>query len=333
MANQDYRDGNRDDARTGSCVKDNTWINRYKEYLRGRFRPGELEVVLDCGNGSCSLVAPDLLRSLGYRVTELFCTPDGNFPHRAPNPALPENVTALCRLVVEAGAAVGIAYDGDGDRVAFVDETGQALANDRILALLARYLLTKSGDIVVYDSKCSLLVPEEVARRGGVPRLARSGHGFVSAAFLESQALLAGELSGHFFWRDLGFDDGIYTSLVLLELLQQSRSSLSQFDQALPKYLITPDIRLPFPGDAAALVEQAARKLAPYPISRIDGVRLEFPDCWGMVRPSITEPILTLRCEGKTKARLTFITDLILAALPAEISSQAEEVLKKIIDA
>ncbi|GBF31944.1 phosphomannomutase [Desulfocucumis palustris] len=327
MANGDYITG----AAAGGYRRDGSWTSRYAEHLLNRFQPGKLKVVLDCGNGSCSLIAPGLLNSLGYRVVELFCTPDGSFPNRSPNPAAPENIAALCRRVPAEGASVGIAYDGDGDRVAFVDETGQPIANDRILTLLARYLLEMEKGAVVYDSKCSLVVPEEVARMHGVPLMARSGHGFVGAAFLESNALVAGELSGHFFWRDLQFDDGVYSSLVLLELLQKSNTPLSQMDGTIPKYLITPDIRIPFQGDPGELVNQAAQRLSQYPISRLDGVRVEFPDCWGMIRPSITEPILTLRFEGKTRDKLTFIMDLILQELPSEYQNKAYEVLRTMI--
>ena len=311
----------------GHYRRDDTLLHSYRDYIIGRFRPGKLKVVLDCGNGSCSLVAPDIFRSLGYQVVELYCTPDGSFPNRSPNPAVAENLTALGRRVSEENAAVGIAYDGDGDRVAFVDETGGVIANDRILALFARYLLAREQGVVVYDSKCSLLVEEEVVLMGGKPVMARSGHAFVGNAFLENNALVAGELSGHFFWRDLGFDDGIYSSLVLMELLQESQVSLSKLNSELPRYLITPDIRLPFfgsPRDLQEVIDAAAQKLSDYPLSLIDGVRVEFEDSWGMLRPSITEPILTLRFEGKTAEKLTFITNLIFSVLPGAIKEQAQ---------
>lgn len=313
----------------GSYRQDNAWLDRYRQELLQRFRPGHLKIVLDCGNGSCSLIAPELFQTLGYQVEELYCTPDGRFPNRLPNPAVTANIAVLCQRVADSDAAVGIAYDGDGDRVVFVDETGQPLANDRVLALFARHLLAREKGAVVYDSKCSLVVAEEVARLGGTPLLARSGHGFVGSAFLAHNALVAGELSGHFFWRDLQFDDGIYSSLVLLELLR-TNPSLALMNKALPRYLITPDIRLPFAGDPAALINQAAQKLAAYPVSRVDGIRLQFTDCWGMIRPSITEPIITLRFEGKTPARLAYIEELMLAVLPDQIQDQAEAVLQSL---
>lgn len=314
-------------AGSGNYSQDGSWLSRYRTKILRRFQPGKIKVVLDCGNGASSLIAPEIFHALGYEVNELFCTPDGSFPNRSPNPALAKNLTRLSQQIREKGAAVGIAYDGDGDRVAFVDEMGQMIENDRILALFSRHLLTKEkGGVVVCDSKCSLVVAEETARLGGIPCLARSGHGFIRHEFMTKNALLAGELSGHFFWQDLLFDDGLFSSLVLLELLQQYKTTLSQLDKALPRYLITPDIRLPFSGDFQEFIEDVAQKLSSYPLSRLDGVRVELPDCWGMIRPSITEPILTLRFEGKNRDSLLFIINLILSVLPNEIKLQAREI-------
>ena len=310
----------------GHYRQEDRWLGLYRDKILRHFHPGKLKVVLDCGNGACSLIAPEIFHSLGYEVNELFCTPDGNFPNRSPNPAIAENLTILGQQMRESSAAVGIAYDGDGDRVAFVDETGQMIENDRILALFARHLLAREKGVIVYDSKCSLVVPEEISHRGGVPCMARSGHGFIKHEFLARQALLAGELSGHFFWRDLLFDDGIFSSLVLLELLDENSSSLSKMDKALPRYLITSDIRLPFSGDSQELINDVARRLSQFPLSRLDGVRVELSDCWGMIRPSITEPIITLRFEGKSQDRLSFIIELILSVLPEEIQLQAREI-------
>jgi phosphomannomutase/phosphoglucomutase len=314
-------------AGQGDCRPDGTWLERYCDYLVGRFPPGEFKVVLDCGNGACSRPAPQVFRALGYRVVELFCVPDGRFPNRPPNPALKENLAALSRRVVEEGAVLGIAFDGDGDRVAFVDETGRPLEDDRILALLARHQLGRQRGVVVYDSKCSLVVAEEVARLGGTPLMARSGHAFVGRAFREHDALLAGELSGHFFWRDPGFDDGIFSSLVLAGLLHESGISLSMLDRSLPCYHTTPDIRLPFTGDGPELVEDAARQLGGLSLSRLDGVRVELADAWGMVRPSVTEPLVTLRFEGKSRESLSRVVALVLGALPDEIGRPAREAL------
>lgn len=318
MAQRNFTAGN------GSYRQDNSWLNRYRDKILRRFQPGKIKVVLDCGNGACSLIAPEIFHALGYEVNELFCTPDGSFPNRSPNPAIAKNLTILSQQMREKGAAVGVAFDGDGDRVAFVDENGHMIENDRILAFFSRHLLAKGKGVIVYDSKCSLVVAEEIARLGGIPRMARSGHGFIRQEFLAQNALLAGELSGHFFWHDLLFDDGIFSSLVLLELLQEYGISLAQMDKALPRYLITPDIRLPYSGDFQELIEDVAQKLSRYPISRLDGVRVELPDCWGLIRPSITEPILTLRVEGKNRERLLFISDLILSVLPDEIRVQAK---------
>ncbi|CAA7600235.1 phosphoglucosamine mutase [Acididesulfobacillus acetoxydans] len=331
----------------GRYRRDDGWMSLYREEIlrhfrlrreRRRVRPGtgsarpqNLRVVLDCGNGACSLLAPEIFRFLGYEVEELFCVADGNFPNRPPNPAVAENLTVLRRQMSGKSDAVGIAYDGDGDRVSFVSERGQMIENDRILILFARHLLAREKGVIVYDSKCSLAVAEEIERLGGTARMARSGHGFVRTEFLAAKALLAGELSGHFFWCDLQFDDAIFSSLMLLDLLEENGLSLAQADAALPRYLITPDIRLPFAGDAQGLVEDVAQKLSRFPLSRLDGVRVELPDCWGMVRPSVTEPIITLRFEGKDAASLHFITEQVLAALPEAIRPGALTALGKVL--
>ncbi|KLU59844.1 phosphomannomutase/phosphoglucomutase [Peptococcaceae bacterium CEB3] len=332
-------------AGAGHYRRDDEWLSLYRKEILRHFRPEQPRVrsgtdkvslqkprvVLDCGNGACSLLAPEIFRSSGYEVEELFCVPDGNFPNRPPNPAVAENLTILRRQMSGKRDAVGIAYDGDGDRVAFVSESGQMIENDRLLILFARHLLTREKGVIVYDSKCSMAVAEEIERLGGTPRIARSGHGFVRTEFLAAKALLAGELSGHFFWRALLFDDAIFSSLMLLDLLQENGQSLAQADAALPRYLITPDIRLPFAGDAQALIEDMAQRLSGFPLSRLDGVRVELPDCWGMVRPSVTEPIITLRFEGKNEERLHFISEQVLAALPEDVRPDALAALGKVL--
>jgi len=309
---------------TGSRRREPGWLDRYRSFVVNCFRrDGALKVVVDCGSGACSLVAPGAFRSLGYRTTPLYCDPDGRFLHRPPNPAVAENLAALCRRVTAQGAALGVAYDGDGDRVAFVDETGRPLDSDRVLALLARHLLARERGVVVYDTKCSQVVAEEVARCGGTPVMARSGHAFVGREFRERAALLAGELSGHFFWRDLGFDDGLFTSLALAEMIRESGLPLSELDRSLPRYPVTPDIRLPFAGDPAVLMEEVANRLSAYPLSRADGIRVDLGGAWGLIRPSITEPLVTMRCEGKTRDGLARVVDLMVGALPGDLGSRA----------
>jgi phosphomannomutase/phosphoglucomutase len=288
----------------------------YLEVTASKAKPGNLKVVVDAGNGATAPFASRLFRSLGYEVTELYCTADGNFPNRPPNPALAENLTALGEKVRACGAALGIAFDGDGDRVGFVDENGRPIDNDDIIVLLARYYLEREPGTIIYDAKCSMVVPEEITKAGGRPVMARAGHTFSKAAFLSEQALFAGEISGHFFFRELGYDDGLFAGLKIAEFVA-GHGSLAALVDDIPNYLLTPDIRVPYAGtDKAAILSAVAARLAAYNPNLIDGVRIEFADSWGMIRASVTEPLFTLRFEAKTSPRLREITGILLAALP-----------------
>jgi len=280
---------------------------------------GYLKVVIDSGNGMYGPLAPRVFRDLTYDVVELFSQVDGSFPNRPANPSVAENITALCEAVRKSGADLGIAYDGDGDRVVFVDEHGTPVDNDRAIVLFARQALERHpGTSIVYDQKCSDIVREEVERGGGKPLLAKSGHTFIKGAFLETDAAYAGELSGHHFFKEIHGDDGLVASLRMASLLQESGQTLSQLVGAIPCYAITPDIRLHVaPGEAAPIITGVRHNLkGATQISALDGVRATFPDGWGLVRASVTEPAVTLRFEGHDEAALQRIKDAFIAAAP-----------------
>ncbi len=279
----------------------------------------KLRVVVDAGNGATSQIAPQLFRQLGYDVIELYCQPDGNFPNRSPNPALAENLQGLGEKVRESRANLGVAFDGDGDRVAFVDENGRAVDNDDIIVLIAQYYLEKQPGTIIYDAKCSMVAPEEIRKAGGRPVMARAGHTFSKAAFIQEKALFAGEISGHFFFRELGYDDGMFAGLKVCEFVA-AHGSLAKLVDEIPNYILTPDIRITYKGtDKEAVLDAVAEKLAVYKPNRIDGVRIEFQDGWGMIRASVTEPLFTLRFESKSAKRLREIIDTLLYALPENI--------------
>lgn len=300
----------------------------YLETLADKTKAGALKIVLDAGNGACSLWAPDLFRRLGYEVVELFCEPDGRFPHHAPNPALAENLRQLGEAVRAHKADLGIGFDGDGDRVGCVDEQGRAVDNDQIIVLFARQLLSREQGTIVFDAKCSMVVAEETEKMGGKAVMARAGHTFSKAAFLREQALFAGEISGHFFFRDLGHDDGMFGGLKLAEYVTDKGQPLSALLSDIPVYPLTPDIRIPYHGgNKQAVLAEVARKLSTYTLNCIDGVRLEFADGWGMIRASVTEPLFTFRFEAHTQKRLQEIAGLMLAALPAGLAAQVGEKL------
>lgn len=294
-------------------------LEEYLAFTSSKARPNKLRVVVDAGNGATASIAPQLFRILGYDVIELDCQPDGSFPKRPPNPALAENLAELGQKVRESGADLGVAFDGDGDRVGFVDENGQAIDNDDIIVLLARYYLEQEEGAIIYDAKCSMVVAEEITKAGGRAVMARAGHTFSKAAFLREKALFAGEISGHFFFRELGYDDGMFAAVKVCEFVAD-HGSLAKMIATIPNYILTPDIRVPYAkSDKEAVLSAAAERLAAYNPNRIDGVRIEFADGWGMIRASVTEPLFTLRFEAKTEKRLSEITELLLSALPTEV--------------
>ncbi len=302
-------------------------IEEYLTYTAALAKPSKLRVVVDAGNGATSEIAPTLFRKLGYDVIELYCEPDGNFPNRSPNPALAENLRGLGEKVRQSGAQLGVAFDGDGDRVAFCDENGRSIDNDNIIVLIARNYLEKEAGAIIYDAKCSMVAPEEISKAGGYPVMARAGHTFSKAAFLKHKALFAGEISGHFFFRELGYDDGMFAGLKVCEFVA-THGALAKLVDEIPNYILTPDIRITYKGgDKEAILDAAAVRLAQYNPNRIDGVRLEFADGWGMIRASVTEPLFTLRFEAKSAGRLQEIIDLLLSALPVNIKELVMEAL------
>lgn len=302
-------------------------IEDYTKFTASLAQPSKLRVVVDAGNGATSHIAPALFKELGYDVIELYCQPDGNFPNRSPNPALAENLKGLGEKVVKSGANLGVAFDGDGDRVAFVDENGRPVDNDDIIVLIARYYLEQQPGSIIYDAKCSMVAPEQISKAGGKAVMARAGHTFCKAAFLKEKALFAGEISGHFFFRELGYDDGMFAGLKVCEFVA-THGSLADLVDEIPNYILTPDIRITYKGnDKEAVLDQVAQKLSKYQPNRIDGVRIEFEDGWGMIRASVTEPLFTLRFEAKSMERLHEIISLLVSALPQNIKTAVMDAL------
>jgi len=276
------------------------------------------KIVIDCGNGCYSEPAPAVFRSFGYRTEELFCTPDGTFPNRSPNSAAPESLAALCRKVRDTGAHLGVAFDGDGDRVAFVDDRGRFLTSDKAIVILARHILNNnSGVKVVYDLKCSSVVPEAVTQAGGIPIPERSGHTFIKTRMIVEEAVFGGEISGHYFYRELrGGDDGLYSALLMAGILAAGGCRLSDLADSIAEYATTPDIRLPFSGDGEQIIARIADHFPTADVSKLDGVKVSFPGGWGLARISVTEPAITLRFEAENGDRLREIVDVFLEPAP-----------------
>ncbi|KPK63019.1 MAG: hypothetical protein AMK73_05470 [Planctomycetes bacterium SM23_32] len=291
----------------------------YLAWLAGRFAGTGRgrKALVDAGNGCASEWAPAAFRAADYEVEELFCRPDGRFPNRSPNPSRPEAVAAASRRVRDAGADFGVCFDGDADRAVFLDENGNFVDAEQALILLARRVLAdEPGAGVVYDLKSTRVVPREVERAGGRPIMERSGYAFIKRRLIREDAALAGEASGHFFFRELGGDDGIYAALRMGELIAEAGRPFSELLASAPPYHISQDIRVPCPsGRAAQIVEGLASRFADRPQDRTDGVRVEFDGGWALCRPSVTEPAVTVRVEGDTAERMEELRNAFLDAL------------------
>ena len=278
--------------------------------------PQSCKVVVDCGNAIAAHTAPPLLRALGCEVVELYCEVDGRFPHHHPDPSIPENLADLQAAVLTHQADIGLAFDGDADRLGVITNAGEIIWPDRILMPLAEEVLSRhSGAAVVYDIKCSQRLTRLIERCGGRPILWKTGHSLIKAKMRETGALLGGELTGHFIHADdwFGFDDAFYAAARLLNLLTRCGASSAEFFAAYPTGLTTPELRLDMAeGEPFAFMARLAAQAefgADARIIALDGLRVEFPHGWGLVRASNTTPSLTLRFEADHAAGMSDIQD------------------------
>lgn len=292
-------------------------VTPYQAYVAGNLRLGARrpKVVVDAGNGTGGVAVP-IFERLGLEVVPLFVEPDGRFPNHHPDPTVEKNLEHLKAKVLETGADLGIAYDGDSDRVGAVDEKGQVLWGDQLMILFARDILReRPGAAIVGEVKCSFTLYDDIARRGGRPIMWKAGHSLIKAKMKEEHAELAGEMSGHIFFghRWLGFDDGIYASGRLVELVSRSAAPLSSLLADVPRTWSTPELRVDCPEELKfELVRRAQEHFSSgYQAITVDGVRVVFADGWGLVRASNTQPILVLRFEATTEARLAEIRALV----------------------
>lgn len=305
-----------------------------KDYLAALTRDIRLDnrdvrVVVDAGNGAAGPLGTAALKALGLQPTELFCEMDGTFPNHHPDPTEPEALQTLIATVKETGAQVGLAWDGDGDRLGVVDASGEIVWGDRLLALFARDALPSNpGGSVIADVKCSGVLFEDIERHGGDPIMWKTGHSLIKSKMKETRALMAGEMSGHFFFADryFGYDDGLYAALRLVEILAKEQQSVVQLLEDLPKPHVTPELRMDCPDaikfDVVAEVKRVFQERGAE-VNDIDGVRVTYPDAaWGLVRASNTSPKLVLRFEAPTPARLEQIrtdTENVVAQVQAAL--------------
>jgi phosphomannomutase / phosphoglucomutase len=296
----------------GSRSQDDSVLARYSAVIVQRNSPLERKprVVVDCGNGVSSLVAVETLGALGADVVPLYCTSDGTFPHHHPDPTVLDNLRDLQAAVVEEGAELGIAFDGDGDRIGAVDERGRPVLGDQLLVLFGRDLARREGPghTVIFDVKCSAVLETELARAGLKPLMWKTGHSLIKQKMKELSAPLAGEMSGHMFFAGdwYGFDDALFAAARLLRYVASQAGPLSRLLADLPATVSTPELRVDCPDERKfEIVERAAAYFAAkYPVSTLDGVRISFADGWGLVRASNTQPALVLRFEASTAAAL-----------------------------
>lgn len=288
-----------------------------------------LRVAIDCGNGVTGELAPQLFRALGCEVEALFCDIDGRFPNHHPDPSQPKNLLDLTRALQRSGADVGLAFDGDGDRLGVVAPDGKIIWPDRQLILFARDVLKrKPGAEIIYDVKCSRTLAQAITEAGGKPVMWKTGHSFIKARLKDSAAELAGEMSGHLFFKErwYGFDDGLYAGARLLELLSHDGRTPERVFAALPDTINTPELHIPVAdGDPHRVVTELVRA-ARFPgaeITTIDGLRVDFSDGWGLVRASNTTPVLVLRFEADSDAALRRIQDG-FAALLRQVKPDAQ---------
>lgn len=294
-------------------------VTPYIVHLRKNLIPGNIrrKVVVDAGNGVGCLVGPQIYRAMGVDVEEIFCVPDGNFPNHHPDPTIPANLTQLIKEVADQSADLGIAFDGDADRIGVVDRDGNIIWGDQLMIIFSRDLLEHNpGASIIGEVKCSQTLYDDIKKHGGTPIMWKAGHSLIKSKMKEIHAIFAGEMSGHLFFGDryFGYDDAIYAGARLLEILTRKQVTVSELLSGVPVMVNTPEIRMDCPDDkkfqvVARLVEEFKKE---YEVIDVDGARVLFNGGWGLVRASNTQPVLVLRFEAINKKRLNEIKELFM---------------------
>lgn len=294
----------------GKVNVDTTVIHRHMDVIASKVKIARpLTVVLDAGNGLSGTYVPPMLQKLGLKVHCLFCEPDGTYPNHLPNPEDPEMTKDLEAKVIELGADLGLAFDGDSDRCGFIDNHGHHIAADRLLALLARDLLKRQpGAPIVFDVKASQALPDEIKKYGGVPVMWKSGHSLMKKKMNEIGSPLGGEVSGHMFVGEdyYGFDDAPLVALKALEIIAASGKTIAELFEEIPKLVATPEIILSAPDNVKfSIIDEIKEELSKtYEVVDVDGARAVFEKGWGLVRASNTQPAITLRFEAYTRDQI-----------------------------
>ena len=313
-----------------SCVKNSgsekvrkNIMDEYINEVMSQATPSNdpMKIVVDCGNGSAGEIAPKLIRSLGHQVIELFCKIDGNFPNHHPDPGKIENLQDLIKVVKKESADIGIAFDGDGDRLGVVSRNGEIISPDQLMMIFSKEVLKNhQGKEIIFDVKCTNLLSKIIANAGGIPVMSPTGHFHIKNTLKKTKAPLAGEMSGHIFFNDqwYGFDDAHYAAFRLLEILKKSKSSIDNLIKDLPKAFSTPEMNLDVEENKKFQIVESFITKADFDNAdkiTIDGLRVNFEDGWGLLRASNTTPKLVLRFEANSQKRLNEIKNLFLTQL------------------
>ena len=295
-------------------------LTKYKRMIASKIdikKP--MKVVMDCGNAAGAICAPEIFNNLNVDLTELYCDVDGTFPNHHPDPTVKENLVDLIDLVKQGSYDIGLAFDGDADRVGVVDETGDIVWADQLIALFLPEVV-QEGDEILYDVKCSQALEEMIVKYGGKPVMWKTGHSLIKQRMSELNCKLGGEMSGHIFFADdyFGYDDAIYVAARIVQTLSRTDQKLSELKAELPKYYSTPEMRLEAESDEEKFriaKEAVAYFTENYDCSTVDGVRIKFGDGWGLVRSSNTQPVIVCRFEANTEKRMEEIQSIVMNKL------------------
>ena len=295
-------------------------LPKYAEMIQSKISINKkMKVVMDCGNAAAAINAPSIFKDLGVELKELFCEPDGTFPNHHPDPTVEENLKDLISEIKNGDYDLGIAFDGDADRLGVVDETGDIIWADQLLAILLSDVI-EEGDEVIFDVKCSQALEDVISELGGRPVMWKTGHSLIKNKMAENNCKIGGEMSGHIFFADdyFGYDDAIYVAGRLIQMLSNTEKTLSELKSVIPKYISTPEIRLEAESDEkkfeiAKMAEDYFSKN--YDCITVDGVRVKFKEGWALVRASNTQPVIVCRFEGNTLDNMNKILSIILDKL------------------
>ncbi len=304
----------------GSEVKHNLKEKYVKMILEKIHIERPIKVVMDCGNAAGGILAPGIFKKMGVELKELFCEIDGTFPNHHPDPTVESNLSDLIQLMKTGRYDIGVAFDGDADRIGVVDETGEIIWADQLMSLFLPEIIQKKGDEILYDVKCSQALEEMIVKYGGKPVMWKTGHSLIKQRMHELGCRFGGEMSGHIFFADdyYGYDDAIYVAARIVQTLSRKDKKMSELRKELPKYYATPEMRMEAENDeekfriAKEAVEYFTNN---YDCSTIDGVRIRFGNGWGLVRSSNTQPVIVCRFEANTQKRMEEIKSLVLGKL------------------